>query len=337
MSLIKSCLCSFFSSLTYCTALLFTASLFASLSWVCASFALFTLYYTIAGIFSLVGCLLFCSGKKRIVLSLLAGLVVLGSFVQTRILMPEPLAFSARAPTQPNALTFKISQYNKLTHNWNQKELQQWLEKGGIDILVMQEVVHPELLLLRKLLTPVLPYMAPFNMKYFRRAGPDGFMVFSRYNIENYETKMICVKACSGTMAVRFDLVLPDDERVRVYTVHTHNPIIPSLYEANYEELVETARWISEDADAERIIFIGDWNTTVYSPAFRDVLKEGALTYQAFGLLPDNTWPSFIPLKALRLPLDHILYKGALRLLDKHSGENLGSDHHSLIAEFEVE
>ncbi|MCK5374051.1 MAG: endonuclease/exonuclease/phosphatase family protein [Alphaproteobacteria bacterium] len=299
---------------------------------------MFTFYYTIGSLFSLAAILIFCRGRLRLVFTALMIVIAVCSFAQTRYLMADPFAFG-RPPITDNlhGKTFKVAQYNKLHSNQNHDRILKWVEEDDIDLLILQEVIRPELLPLKRKLSTIMPYAEPIG-----KMRPDAYMVLSRYKIENYETKLVCVKYCTFTRAIRFDVVIPENEdqlehRVRVYTVHTQNPLNDTLYRANYEELEETALWIASDKDTERILFMGDWNTTIYSPAFKNVLKIARLNHQSYDIVPENTWPAYIPIKALRLSIDHILYKGQLNLLNKYVGKALGSDHHSIIANFAIE
>jgi endonuclease/exonuclease/phosphatase (EEP) superfamily protein YafD len=89
-------------------------------------------------------------------------------------------------------------------------------------------------------------------------------------------------------------------------------------------------------AREDNVILMGDWNLTPWSPVFREVLEIGGLHYQNFGLLPVSTWPSFNFLSVLKIPIDHVLFKGGLRPVSFARGPSNGSDHHSLIARFYV-
>ena len=337
--LFRGIICSF----CLCVALVYGASLFGFAHWSLALLSLFTFYYTIVSLFSLASVLIFCRGKVRSSFGALMVVIVVCSFAQTRYLMADPFAFHRPNPLNVQGKTFKVAQYNKLHSNWNHDQILKWVEEDNIDLLLLQEAIRPELFPLKQKMKDILPYAEPIG-----RIRPDAVIVLSRYKIENFETKLVCAQYCTYTMAIRFDVIIPENEdenenedqherRLRVYSVHTQNPLNAQLYRANFEELEETARWIASDKEAENILFMGDWNTTIYSPAFENVLKITGLSHQSFGFIPENTWPAHIPVKALRLPIDHILYKGQLNLLDKYVGKALGSDHHSIIATFAIE
>ena len=84
----------------------------------------------------------------------------------------------------------------------------------------------------------------------------------------------------------------------------------------------------------ERRIVCGDFNATPWNAEFA-LLKESA------GLFPGTTttwlptWPADLP-SALRIPIDHILVAGKLRVHDAQLGANFFSDHLPLFATIEI-
>jgi endonuclease/exonuclease/phosphatase (EEP) superfamily protein YafD len=80
-----------------------------------------------------------------------------------------------------------------------------------------------------------------------------------------------------------------------------------------------------------RVVMLGDFNTTPYSPIFPEVLKIGRLRDSALGFVPQTTWQSRFPL--FGLPIDHILVGHGVSVLDRHVGAGIGSDHFPIIAD----
>jgi len=88
-------------------------------------------------------------------------------------------------------------------------------------------------------------------------------------------------------------------------------------------------------ARAERpAIVTGDFNTTYWSPHFRDLVDAADLRNAAAGQGYVATWPRW--LWPARIPLDHILFKGPLVVGDFRRGPSVGSDHFPVVADFRL-
>jgi endonuclease/exonuclease/phosphatase family metal-dependent hydrolase len=80
--------------------------------------------------------------------------------------------------------------------------------------------------------------------------------------------------------------------------------------------------------ECDALVIAGDFNMTPLSPAYR-LLRRGmhSATWMA------RTWPSYAPI----VPIDHILYRGRLRLLDgrawRQGPARVASDHLPVVAE----
>ena len=83
-------------------------------------------------------------------------------------------------------------------------------------------------------------------------------------------------------------------------------------------------------------LLVGDLNTTMWSPYFKDLLRESGLrdTRLGFGLKP--TWP--VPLPAfLQLPIDHCLVSSEESVEEIRTGGRTGSDHRPLVVDVQLE
>lgn len=99
--------------------------------------------------------------------------------------------------------------------------------------------------------------------------------------------------------------------------------------EATFTRLAEMAQI------ARPVILVGDLNTTVWSSEMARLRAEGGLRDARAGYGPFATWRSKrLPL--LRLPIDHVLLGGQVRVLRLQRGPDLGSDHWPLIARLRV-
>jgi endonuclease/exonuclease/phosphatase (EEP) superfamily protein YafD len=74
-------------------------------------------------------------------------------------------------------------------------------------------------------------------------------------------------------------------------------------------------------------ICIGDLNTSLWSPFYRDFAEQTKLVNvrEGIGLLP--SWPTFMYFDWLMIPIDHCLVSDGIRMIMAQLGEPIGSDH----------
>ena len=79
--------------------------------------------------------------------------------------------------------------------------------------------------------------------------------------------------------------------------------------------------------------FIGDMNTTVWSPYLRDFTAASGLrnARQGFGVVP--TWPMIWYLWPLQIGIDHCFVSRDVRVVNVRAGAAIGSDHLPLVVE----
>ena len=82
----------------------------------------------------------------------------------------------------------------------------------------------------------------------------------------------------------------------------------------------------------QNIILIGDLNMTWTSKRFTNFLNNADLyTYLSYKE-PTYTWPAFLP-NYLGLQLDHVLFSKNLKMIEKKTANNFGSDHRPLLVD----
>jgi endonuclease/exonuclease/phosphatase (EEP) superfamily protein YafD len=82
------------------------------------------------------------------------------------------------------------------------------------------------------------------------------------------------------------------------------------------------------------VIVAGDFNTTPWSPHFRDLLAATGLRDAGIGQGWLPTWP--VRLGPAGIPIDHVLIKGQVAVGSLRRGPDVGSDHYPLIADLRV-
>ena len=124
--------------------------------------------------------------------------------------------------------------------------------------------------------------------------------------------------------------VLARGKRVLLSLVHAIPPLSLEYYSQDRRLFRRLATYLRNDPG--NVVLMGDFNGTVYS-YFYKILTDGAsLKDAALGRGIGKTWD--VNSDFMHLIIDHILYRGDLRLLDYKRGPDIGSDHYPLIALF---
>ena len=113
-------------------------------------------------------------------------------------------------------------------------------------------------------------------------------------------------------------------QRTRIVLSHAMVPLWPEGLKAR-TALLEAAG--AAAAESETFLMMGDFNLTPWTPHFRDLpgKRAGDPRWTA-------TWPT--PLRALGIPIDHIMFDGELELVEVRVLEPIGSDHLPVLARF---
>lgn len=113
---------------------------------------------------------------------------------------------------------------------------------------------------------------------------------------------------------------------LELVVTHPLPPVSPDYTKMRDSQLKLMAAKIKETQG--NLILAGDLNSTPWTYAFKDLLRDSALsdTRAAHPSLDMQcSWPAaFWP---LRLPIDHVLYRGNLQCLERRIEADCGSDH----------
>ncbi len=300
----------------------FALSLPARRHWFFSLMAQFTLQYFYGALILLTVHLFF--GNFQICV-LLAGIAA-ACFIRTQ----RPLTRVYKTPDISSK--FSIALHNKYYHNGRYGDI--YREVKDHDIVILVEAVRKDEGPLHALFKETHPHSLPEGAK-----RPDFVLPFSKYKIDNLAYKKLAPDTCF-TQGFRFT-VHPDGcpDPMTIYTLHAETPLGRYKSTIQKAELSDMAEWIKEDTaehNWQNIIFAGDWNTTPFVPMYDDLLSVSGLQNQVFGLFPVCTWPSFLLFRIFKIPIDHILVGGNLTLTNIKNKRSNGSDHHSLIAHFDM-
>ena len=137
---------------------------------------------------------------------------------------------------------------------------------------------------------------------------------FSEYEIPWFDTK--------------FDV---HGKEITLCSVHAPPPISPYFLQLR-NQLLDRA---CSNKNYQNAILVGDFNLTPYAAHFHEILEQIAWKDSRRGFGVANTWPSFLP-DILRIPIDHILFRGDLVVVERQVLASHGSDHLPIMIKFSV-
>jgi endonuclease/exonuclease/phosphatase (EEP) superfamily protein YafD len=224
---------------------------------------------------------------------------------------------------QTATVHFRLIQVNVLRSNKNYGALIDAVREAHPDVIVMQEFT-----------LDWLEHTAGFISDYpYYKAVPRplgaGMAIFSRYPLE--EATVLSV----GSPPHLAILAKANVNGIMVSILSLHPPLPLSS-----DRFLNRNRQFKEAASIVRAtkgpwLLVGDLNTTMWSPYFKDLLRESGLrdARLGFGLKP--SWP--MPLAAfLQLPIDHCLVSSEVSVEGIRTGGRTGSDHRPLLVDVQL-
>lgn len=223
----------------------------------------------------------------------------------------------------------KIATYNKLYSNKNFNSLLTWIQTEAPDILILQETQNDISAFMEKQRT-LYPYQI-----HSPRSDAFGMIIASKFPFEKQEV-VSTNSLVFDNFFIHTNIQIEQNKQISLYAIHPPPPV-SALYEnQRNEDLKSISEKITVDK-SDNIIMAGDWNITPYSPYFKELLKETHMRNEYTSLLPTRTWPTKSALILWQIPIDHILSKGKVVLIDKYPGLISDSDHFPLVAKFSIE
>jgi endonuclease/exonuclease/phosphatase (EEP) superfamily protein YafD len=209
-------------------------------------------------------------------------------------------------------LNYRSNQYDALID---------FVEREQPDIFVAQEVTEQWDQNLRRL-RDQLPFVESRPA-----AGGSGISLYSRHPFTLMPIRIIEGDTRPGILA-RFDHTATG---YVLLTAHPRTPIGSHCFAARNELLLQAADCLNEFAIPK--IFVGDLNTTPWSPHYHRFVRSAKLVNvrKGFGLLP--SWPTGLWSRLLMIPIDHCLVSNEIAVIRAGTGDHIGSDHLPLVVE----
>lgn len=243
-------------------------------------------------------------------------LVILGIIWNSAFYIP--LFFQKQNNTNNKDKNISITCINLYSANTNINKVEQFILSGNSDILVLLEMTPEWEKELQKIIV-TYPYK-----KVITRTDNFGIAVLSKINGQ-FNDRVFYFSSVPSIIGTFFI----ENSPVTIIAAHPRPPVNKKQFLERNAQLAGLGSNIYEFSN--NLILIGDLNMTSYSKHFSDLKKSLNLTdtRSGFGILP--TWPT--QLKPLYITLDHCLISGDLKVYNRKTGINIGSDHLPIIVE----
>ncbi|MBD1815516.1 endonuclease/exonuclease/phosphatase family protein [Microcoleus vaginatus DQ-U2] len=229
---------------------------------------------------------------------------------------PAP-AFAGATP----AHNLRILHSNVLRSNRRYSEVISLVKAEQPDIAVFVEVNSTWAKQL-SVLSEIFPYSS--TQQESERFGS---AIYSKLPLENSSVKAFSNQRKSLSADVKFQ-----GKIISLILAHPTVPIKNQSFIDRNKQLAGIGEYAAQVKNP--LIVVGDLNTTMWSPFYKNMVKTGNLrnARSGFGILP--TWPTFMPLAYI--PIDHFLVSKEIGVLKIRTGRNVGSDHLPLITDLVI-
>ena len=124
-----------------------------------------------------------------------------------------------------------------------------------------------------------------------------------------------------------------DGTLLSVLTIHPPTPMRNDKFIYRNKQFAESAKLLKNTPEPK--LFIGDLNTTMWSPYFVDLVKDSGLRDVRIGKGLKTSWISFFP-PPFRIAIDHCLVSESIEVATVELGEFTGSDHLPLVVNLKI-
>lgn len=206
----------------------------------------------------------------------------------------------------------KISSINLLSTNGNEQAVLDLIQSQDPDILILLELNERWE---KDLATAIETY--PYQKIIPRTSF--GMAMLSKVEVQNTTELNLSPAGIPSLLAT----ILFDHQQIQIMAIHPVPPVGQQAFEyrnAQFASIIAMKQVLHEN-----LIIIGDFNSTPYSPYFKQLTNELNLldSRKGFGVLA--TWPTWFP--PLKIPIDHCLVSPSIFIKNRAVGEPIGSDH----------
>jgi len=209
------------------------------------------------------------------------------------------------------------------------------------DLLLNQiEVQQPDLIIVLELnplwanALKTIEEQYPHN-KIIPRNDNFGIALYSKHPLHDIQ---VLDFAQNSIPSISANYQIEQNKRLQIIATHPLPPMNASLAEQQIVHLQKLAAYINIlKQDGTQILLAGDFNSTPWSPLYKNLIKQTTLTNtrQGFGIY--SSWPTKLKSPLLQIPLDHIFISKNIHTRTIKTLQPMGSDHLPVYVELEIE
>ena len=242
----------------------------------------------------------------------LAGPALLLGAVNAALLVPLFVGPRAGEPS-PDAARLKVLLVNVRTENVHTDKVIDLIRQELPDIVVLQEVSDRWM----ASLTPL------FETYQHRLSSPRddnfGIAVLSKTPPAAWK---IAQFGSAGVPSVLARFHFGSGDLVLIGT-HPIPPVSREHTRLRNEQMDAIATFVAQCHAP--VLLVGDLNATPWSSSYRQLRRATGLRDSLRGAGYQGSWPAWLPL--LKIPIDHGLFSSGIRVVERHLGPGVGSDH----------
>lgn len=224
----------------------------------------------------------------------------------------------AAAPAATAETTFKLLQVNVYTHNTNTAPLQALIAAEKPDVVMIAEI-NPAFAAMGRDILHDYPHQ-------FYAADT---AILSRIPLQDIPMDV----SLHPRIYPQFFSADVNGRNVTLATLHTAAPPVKqALRDIQLDHLTAILASLKQESTiGDDVIFGGDINITPYAPAYKKFIRDTGLRSAREGMGLRHSWPVWLP-APWRIPIDHVLVGGDIRVVDYRVGPDVASDHLPTIA-----
>jgi endonuclease/exonuclease/phosphatase (EEP) superfamily protein YafD len=245
---------------------------------------------------------------------------VFGAFAILNLWFVAPLYFG-RAAGEAGGSVVRVMTVNAWYSNQQRDLVVQYVREISPDVFLVMEVDGGWAERLEAL-SDTYPH------KVIEAHPGDGFGIalLSKLPAKQLEVQYI---GAFGAPSIHAELKSRDGSSFHLIGAHLAPPMNSRLVELRNGQLVEHGKRVS--ALDGPVVMLGDFNTTSWSPCYRDFLAATGLRDSRRGFGNQPSWPS--QLNQLGVAIDHVLVSQEIGVQRRFIGSDVGSDHRPVIAD----
>ncbi len=229
-----------------------------------------------------------------------------------------------------------LMSYNLFFKNRSPNQIIQLIKRHNPDILVVQELTPKWKIQLNNSIGSIYQFK---RLKSLR--GTHGLGIYSKYPI--IKSRYIPKKSRPFAQVVELNI---DTKKIQIINTHLASPAIAvenpdrflSLFKKNTQQRTEQFETINAEIDNNKFnaqIIIGDLNTTVYEPLYRNIQNEWSDLNSTDGSMFNFNFPNTRKLGPI-IMLDYIFLRGNVNGEDFKVIQGGSSDHLAILGKVKI-